>query len=112
MGTAILPLMEANLAGDVFESVTNLASRWREGWVERWAPQDGRFRPTPAADGEPKNGRWEMIYWLGGVGEDARTAACLLESMGEGYEILYDTQSMDFAVLTDYIVPTLQLLEG
>lgn len=105
--SANIPCMEADLAGAVFEGVTILAARYKDDWLVRWAPQDGRFRPTPAADGAPANGRWEMIYWLRGGSQDAQTAAQLLERLGVGYEVVYDTQEDEFVVLTDYVVPTL-----
>lgn len=46
-----------------------------------------------------------MIYWIGGCSKDAETAAALLDSIQEGYEINYDTEGYEFVVLTDYVAP-------
>lgn len=100
-----MPGMEDKALGERFEDLTNQATEWREGWLTRWAPQDGRFSPTPAADGEPKDKRWEMLYWLGAESQDATTATTILTDLGYGYEVMFDTFSQEYVVMTDFLIP-------
>lgn len=94
-------------AGERFEGLANLGVNWRQCWLELWAPQDGRFQPTPLIDGKPRDRRWEAIYWVGCDVRDASLAAQLLTELGYGYEVLLDSFDREYVVLTDYRIPVL-----
>lgn len=103
------PRMEKE--AEKFETLTQLAARFREDYRDVWAAQDGRFEPTPAADGEPANGRWEMIYWLA-FPRDEEMARLYLETLGYGYQIMLDSFEQEYVVMTDFLTPTIALVYG
>lgn len=86
----------------MFLSLATRSARWGKGWVDTWAPQDGRFSPTPAANGEPEGRRWKMIYWIGIASGDVDGIVALLDALHAGYEVWYDLFELEFVVLTDF----------
>lgn len=76
-------------------------------WGPDWAAHDGRFENYADGAGfqQPPGYQWRYAYWVGEQAASYILAASFLADRGEAYELLWDLDSEEWLILTDYAYP-------
>ena len=95
--------MDIRMTGEDFQRLASTSM----SWGSHWAAHDGRFENFTAgkAFDAPCGYDWAMAYWLGECAAGQILAASFLADQGHDYELLWDLDSQEWVLVTDYLSP-------